>query len=334
MKHIVTDKEKCFTSTGEKLLYHTEEMKKFQNEAKATPIVLHIMPTSVCNLKCEFCSVKDRKVCEILNLKTQIIPLIKELKSRGLKAVIISGGGEPLLYEHFEKLIEFLYNNNLDIGLITNGTLLYKYDKELFEKLTWIRVSINSIEYGGKVNIPKLRNPTMGLSYIVTKKTTNQMLNKIKNLALENNLEYVRLLPDCVQPQDKIIEWHKKIEKIVKEFGSPFFHQYKVPSCPKNCFLGYFHPVLYCDGNIYPCDSLVLNDHDNQQFKESFMICNAKDIGKVYDNLANKSLVETKTQCPNCVFERQNNLLVDIKNKKIKISKKNELKDMKHINFI
>lgn len=334
MKHKVTDKEKSFTSTGEKLIYHTEEMKKFQNELKATPIVLHIMPTSICNLKCEFCSIKDRNVCESLNLDTEIIPLVKELKKRGLKAVIISGGGEPLLYKQFENLIEFLYNSNLEIGLITNGTLLSKYDNKLFEKMTWIRISINSLEYGGVVNIPNLQNPILGFSYIVTEKTTNKMLNKIQNLAIENNIEYVRLLPDCAQSQDKILEGHKKVKKIVKKLGSPFFHQYKIPTCPESCFLGYFHPVLYCDGNIYPCDSLVLNDHDNQQFKDSFMICSAKDIGTFYDNLADKSLVDTKNKCPNCVFESQNNLLRDIKNKIIKITGTEKLNDLKHVNFI
>jgi radical SAM protein with 4Fe4S-binding SPASM domain len=98
--------------------------------------------------------------------------------------------------------------------------------------------------------------------------------------------------------------------------------------------LGYFHPVLYCDGNIYPCDSLVLNDHENQQFKESFKICSAEDIGEFYNGLANESLVDTEAKCPNCVFERQNNLLSDVKDKKITITENNGMKDLKHINFI
>ena len=287
----------------------------------------------MCNLRCEFCSVKDRKVCEILDFETQIKPLIEELKKRDLKAVIISGGGEPLLYRNFRELIEFLHKKKLEIGLITNGTLLPNYNKDLLEKLTWLRISINSLEYGGIINIPKLNNVTLGFSYIVTEKTNNNMLKKIKDLAIKNKVDYIRLLPDCAQSQEKILEGHKKVGEIAKKLGSPFFHQYKLPSCPDNCFLGYFHPVLYCDGNIYPCDSLVLNDHDNQQFKKSFRICNAKDIGKFYDNIANKSLVDTKRKCPNCVFERQNNLLSDIKNNKIKISS-NIKNEIKHINFI
>jgi MoaA/NifB/PqqE/SkfB family radical SAM enzyme len=148
MKHNITKSEKCFTSTGDKLLYHRIAMKKFRDELKASPIVLHVMPTSACNLKCDFCSVKDRNLHESLNFETQIIPLIKELKKRGLKAVILSGGGEPLLYSKFKKLIEFLDKNELEIGLITNGTLLNKYENALLDKITWIRISINSIEYG------------------------------------------------------------------------------------------------------------------------------------------------------------------------------------------
>jgi MoaA/NifB/PqqE/SkfB family radical SAM enzyme len=168
----------------------------------------------------------------------------------------------------------------------------------------------------------------------VTPKTTDKILEKIRKLTIKNNLEYVRLLPDCVQSYDKIIEGHKKTQKIAEKLGPPFFHQYKIPSCPKNCYLGYFHPVLYCDGNIYPCDSLILNDHGNLQFKDSFMICKAEDIGNFYDRLSDKSLVDTRKECPNCVFERQNNLLSDIKDRKVKIPERNESNNLKHVNFI
>ena len=127
---------------------------------------------------------------------------------------------------------------------------------------------------------------------------------------------YVRVLPDCAQSIDKLNSDHAKVSKLVEKLGEPLFHQYKIPKSPKNCYLGYFHPVLYCDGNIYSCDSLVLNDHENQQFKKDFIISSAKNVGKLYDSPVN-SLVNSKEDCPNCVFERQNNLLEGILKKNI-----------------
>ncbi|MDH3324466.1 MAG: radical SAM protein [Candidatus Peregrinibacteria bacterium] len=332
MGHKISDKERVFTSTGEKLLHHTEAMKKFQETGIATPIVAHIMPTSLCNLSCGFCSVKDRKTHETLDLESDIIPFVEQLKDRGLKAVILSGGGEPTVYPKFNELINYLDSSKLDIGLITNGTTLYRQPKDTLEKLTWMRVSINALENGGKVKLPHLKNPTVGFSYIVTDVTTPEMLQQIKDLAVGNNIEYVRLLPDCAQPLDKLVEDHKKVGNMSRELGEPFFHQYKVPTTPDNCFLGYFHPVLYCDGKVYPCDSLVLNDHNNQQFHEDFSICEGKDVGEMYDSRINGSLVDTHKMCPNCVFERQNTLLDKIYSDKTIISKPTG--STKHKNFI
>ena len=52
-------KQTIFTSTGEKLLHHPEAIEDLK-QRKNHPIVLHIMPTEVCNLNCVFCSVAQR----------------------------------------------------------------------------------------------------------------------------------------------------------------------------------------------------------------------------------------------------------------------------------
>ncbi len=304
--------ERQFTSTGEKLFRHPERMDLFHKEGKTSPIVMHVMPTSRCNLKCSFCSVKDRTEHETLSLDEVIFPTVDELQKRGLKAVILSGGGEPTIYPEFEEMVKGFADRGLEMGLITNGTRLDKYNPQLFEKMTWIRVSINSLDYIDQVKIPHLKNPTLGFSYIVTDEdTTEESIPRIKKAAEENHVSYVRLLPDCAQPLDSLLESHKRVGKLAKEIGKPFFHQFKVHKSPENCYLGYFHPVLYCDGNVYPCDSLVLNDFKDQQFHEKFKICRYDKIGEIYEKPL-KSLVDPRTMCPNCVFERQNTLLQEI----------------------
>lgn len=306
------DYERQFTSTGEKLYRHPEALKRFRDEGKATPIVMHIMPTSACNLKCSFCSVKDRQNHETLNLDEVILPTVDKLQKRGLKATIFSGGGEPTLYKDFDRMVEELSSRGLQMGLITNGTLLNRRKPGLLEKLEWIRISINSLDYLDQIVVPKLENPTLGFSYIVTDRdTTPEGLEKVKEYAQKMNVSYVRLLPDCAQPLDKLLEKHREVGELAKKLGKPFFHQFKVHKTPESCYLGYFHPVLYCDSNIYPCDSLVLNDFENQQFQKDFALCRYDKIDEIYDRPL-KSLVDTKKMCPNCVFERQNTLLQGI----------------------
>lgn len=117
-----------FTSTGEKLFYHQEAMQALR-DGRGMPIVSHLMPTDLCNFKCAFCSVQHRagdslKMDQIVDYISQLLPI-------GLKAVIISGGGNPLLFRDgtydFNSLIEYLHGAGLQIGLITNGLPLVHY---------------------------------------------------------------------------------------------------------------------------------------------------------------------------------------------------------------
>jgi MoaA/NifB/PqqE/SkfB family radical SAM enzyme len=322
--------ERQFTSTGEKLFRHPEALRRFREEGKATPIVMHIMPTSECNLKCSFCSVKDRIHHETIGLDDIILPTVDFLKSLGLKAAIFSGGGEPTIYHDFERMVNEIHSRGIEMGMITNGTLLHKQSISVLEKFKWIRVSINSLDYLPKIRLPQLKNPTIGFSYIVTDRdTTTEGLLRIRDLARRMAVEYVRLLPDCAQPLDKLLAKHEEVAALSKSLGAPFFHQFKVHKTPEFCFLGYFHPVLYCDGNVYPCDSLVLNDFENQQFKAKFALCRYDRISELYQQPV-RTLVDPKKMCPNCVFARQNTLLQAV----LEGAPIREVSEIKHENFI
>ena len=100
---------KVYTSTGEKLFCHPRIIKKLREEKLAQPIVMSIMPTENCNLNCVFCSMAHRDKYPNLSLSL-IKQVVNKLHQRGLKAVIISGGGEPLLYPQINELVEYLYN--------------------------------------------------------------------------------------------------------------------------------------------------------------------------------------------------------------------------------
>ena len=60
----------------------------------------------------------------------KIMKFVHDLVVLGLKSVIISGGGNPILYKcpetgaKFPDLIDYLHDIGLEIGLITNGIKL------------------------------------------------------------------------------------------------------------------------------------------------------------------------------------------------------------------
>lgn len=170
-----------FTSTGSKLFWHQEAMERFRN-GQGTPIVSHLMPTDLCNFKCSFCSVQHRAgdsmtMAQIRNYIDQLVPL-------GLKAVIISGGGNPLLFrdgdDDFNSLVEYLYDCGLEIGLITNGLPLVKglhgrmiwrgVLVETLDKLTWVRISLSGWDHAqDRCDTPDIdpSKTTLGGSYVL-----------------------------------------------------------------------------------------------------------------------------------------------------------------------
>lgn len=359
--------EQSFTSTGSKLLSHPDRLKDFRDNDNPTPIVMHIMPTDICNFQCTFCSVGNRSGYDesklipgaqpdILQL-SQIKHVVDFLVSKGLKAVILSGGGEPTIFKDtegndFGDLVKYLKSKGLEIGLITNGSTLNRWEKEI-AALTWIRVSLYPPQYTlDVVNLPKRipETTTLGFSWVVAypqgesaeEISEEEILNRyasfaqsIKNYAKKNDANYVRLLPDCHMYGDNFIKLHNVIDKLVENYGEPFFHQNKMHKAPENCYLGYFHPVLYPDGNVYPCDSLILNDNSNEtgrQFKKEYSMCTWNEIEKIYNKQVSSLIEDPKTMCPKCVFNSNNSLLNDVYEKKIELSTSPE--NVIHKNFI
>lgn len=299
------------------------------------------MPTERCNLKCVFCSVAQRgnegKLFADLTIE-QIKFVVEKLIPMGLKAVILSGGGEPTLYKHINELISYLHSAGLEIGMITNGILLSKnVSPENLMLFSWVRISANSFDYVDDIKIPLLdRNTVLGFSYIWNPLTSDKVLSiikaKIKEQQSSTPVTYVRMLPDCNIETGKLERMHKKLRTMTKKLGEPFFHQYKTHKAPAECHLGRVHPVLYTDGNIYPCDSLVLNSPtDDKKFHAQFALCHWDEVEKFYLQEIKESLIDTR-QCPHCVFCRQNELLTSIIHNKMIITCPTG--DLRHINFV
>lgn len=317
MNEIIT----TYTSTGDKLQHHPEAIKDLI-EGHNHPIALHIMPTEVCNLRCGFCSVAQRgeegKLFPSLTMD-QIKHVVGALLPMGLKAVILSGGGEPTIYPKINVLLRYLAQHNLDVGLITNGVTLDRIQSGHFRgAIKWVRISINTLDYTPNLVIPVMpRTVTLGLSYIWTKETTKKSIENIQRMIQRqedtpNPVRYVRVLPDCNLESAELEKFHKWLAKEVKELGPPFFHQWKSHRQPPQCHLGRVHPVLYTDGYIYPCDSLVLNSPaDDKRFHPEYALCRWDEVKEFYKKPIKGSLIDTQ-MCPHCVWYRQNDILSGI----------------------
>jgi len=307
-----SDEEHKYTSTGIKFWRHKEAMNGYREKNGNTIISTHISPEGACNLSCHYCSVSKRDNAMRIELTT-IKKYVDLLITRGLKAVVLTGGGEPVLYPHFNELVRWLKNErNLSVALITNGTLFHRISDDVLDMFSWIRISINLFQgYEGIIKFPIIKG-VLGASLVYTGQTVFEM--KIISEFVPSNVEYIRVVSDCLLDKKLLIEEHKKISSVLNQLNDKrFFRQFKIYEKPQSeiCHQAYFRPYLseVNGGTVFPCDSLVLNN-GQRIFNETYAICATHEVLDFMDGKIKLPFNASK-YCNSCVFTENLKILDD-----------------------
>ncbi|GAB4432159.1 MAG: radical SAM protein [bacterium] len=105
---------------------------------------LEIQLTERCNLECLHCYQGEQGEAELPLDK--VIKTLKEFAElQGIRVIL--SGGEPLLYSRFKELNNFLKNYPARVVLLTNGTIIEKFDVSQFN-IDEIQFSLDGIEHG------------------------------------------------------------------------------------------------------------------------------------------------------------------------------------------
>lgn len=127
----------------------------------------------VCNLRCIYCFPNAKEVSKVMSFLNmdEIKIIIKALVKAKVFSVVITGG-EPLLYPKIWEVISMLHQNNISVGIVTNGTII---NEDILNKIKTnynylgISVSLDSV-------VPKINEITRG------KNTTHKTIETIKLL--------------------------------------------------------------------------------------------------------------------------------------------------------
>ncbi len=110
------------------------------------PISINLDLTTGCNFACGHCV--DLKILNqpIKFKHEELLNSLDLMHRKGLKSVILIGGGEPTLYSKFEEVVYFLKERDVDIAVVTNGTGMEKINNigHLLRKNDWVRLSLDS----------------------------------------------------------------------------------------------------------------------------------------------------------------------------------------------
>ena len=316
----LSEKVLSYTSRGNKFVYHPEQISNFLKGNGKSIISTHIAPTNSCNLNCKYCNQSKRTRGAFLPLDT-IKDFVTTLKERGLKAVIITGGGEPTLYPDFNKLINWLNENKLSTALITNGTndKCGKTKVDTWDIFSWIRISLNFMNNKLRpLKIPENLSGKVGMSMVYQNQTPD-MFREVADIAEKYDARFVRIIPDCCKDTEQIIKEREKLNEIISEIDSKrFFVQDKIPSQAviPECHQSKLRPFLLPDGTVAPCDCYMLNKRkDGEYYKtlpEHFNLAsNPQNPSSYVDYLDGKFKPKFNpiVDCNGCGFLENNEIL-------------------------
>lgn len=122
------------------------------------PVSINLDLTTACNYLCDHCIDLDILNSGINYAHEKLMASLNHLIERGLRSVILIGGGEPTVYPRFSEVVRFLKENNIQIAIVTNGSnnnvILSIVD--CLSKNDWVRLSLDS---GKNDTFIRMHNP-------------------------------------------------------------------------------------------------------------------------------------------------------------------------------
>ncbi len=116
------------------------------DELDDVPVSVNLDLTTACNYRCDHCV-----DLEILNTGVKyeeqaLRDALALLARKGLKSVIVIGGGEPTVHPTFSEVIRFMKGLGLQLGIVSNGSGNKKVLEvaDCLDARDWVRLSLDS----------------------------------------------------------------------------------------------------------------------------------------------------------------------------------------------
>lgn len=119
-------------------------------DKKVLPIRLYVNPTNKCNFSCSWCFSKKDMEQKVDNLPANIIAALPDFISSWYKEkseiplLCIGGGGEPLIHNGIDALINELVDKNVPTHVTTNGVYIDEHIKAL-SRCVGVAVSVDAV---------------------------------------------------------------------------------------------------------------------------------------------------------------------------------------------
>lgn len=114
--------------------------------ADHAPLSINLDLTTACNYRCDHCIDWDILNSKFKHVEEDLLASVREMAARGLKSVILIGGGEPTIYPGFVGFVAELKALKLQVAVVSNGSRGQKLldIAPMLDEKDWIRLSLDS----------------------------------------------------------------------------------------------------------------------------------------------------------------------------------------------
>lgn len=304
------------------------------------PISIELHLTDRCNLNCEWCT--DKKLRE--NKATLDLGVIKrlfqELGGHGT-GVTLEGGGEPTLHPHFREVVDLGSKLDVDMGLISNGTVDIS---DCVSKLKWIRISLDSgtkeeyvrekgVDRFGHVleNVEKMskaRNPAetfLGVGYVLTARNQGNLMGLMEQLDILG-VDYIYLRPveeagDIMPSMENLLDLRRQLAEFTANARIKYMLVINDRVVDKNaglpCVAHSLTSIIHANGDVALCekrreDGIILGSLYEKSFGEIWSSsCRRQASRKLLSADCQKGCGPCRMTGFNMIFEQLGNVHTD-----------------------
>ena len=270
--------------------------------------------TSKCNLTCKHCYQHFEKNQFIIS-KEKIFEVLNYAIDHGCKFLVLSGGEfftRPDAYE----ILDFVTSKNLDLTLVTNGTLIKK-DKiaKYVDKKILFQISIDGDEkkhddrrgkgnYKKTIEIIKYLN-SLNFRVRINVTLDNDNCDSIFDIINNEDFKEITFLPVANAGAAIINEKGKSSDDLNNCIEVLYKHTTKTRDICDKCALFPNGISVNYDGNVYPCSIARdfkmfplgnINEHSIGYIIESFC---ADDASNVFFNYISNNQIHKCRSCKN-----------------------------------
>lgn len=204
-----------------KVFHHRSHLDVIRSGGHCMPIHVQLILTNQCNQNCSFCAYRTHGYSSSEQFQrndkipfSKVEEILKDCAAMGVKAIELTGGGEPTMYQHFTEVCDLLHRLGLGYAVVTNGSRAGGHWITSLLDARWVRFSIDASNEQSYATLRradpavfsrvratirtlvKLRgtspDPIVGVGFVVTKDNWHEVLQAAIN-AKEDGADNFRI---------------------------------------------------------------------------------------------------------------------------------------------